>query len=324
MNGISTELSQNDLMPKRKSFRLYHDIHTQSELRLMLLPATLLMLIFSIIPLFGIVIAFKEYDPISGVAGIFTSPWNNFRNFKIVFSNYDFWPMMRNTVGINLLSNLVGVPFTLLFALLLNEVFSIKLKSVIQTVTYLPHFLSWVIYGGLWITLLSGDDGLVNTILQNFHLISKPIQFLADPNYFWGIAAITSLLKDLGWGTILYLSAIAGVDISLYEAATIDGAGRFKKMYYVTIPSIMPTIMILIIFAISGMLNNNFTQIYVLQNSLNVSMSEVLDTYVYKTGLQQLQFGMATAVSLTKSVLAVLLLGGANSLSKRLTNAGLF
>ena len=156
---------------------------------------------------------------------------------------------------------------------------------MIQTVTYLPHFLSWVIFGGLFITLLNPDGGIVNFLLLKLGLIDEPIQFLGDPKYFWGVAIGTNLLKEIGWGAILYLAAIAGIDQSLYEAAAIDGAGRFKRMLHITLPGILPTVMILVIFAVSGMLNNNFTQIYVLQNSLNLPTSQVIDTYVYRTGL---------------------------------------
>ena len=144
--------------------------------------------------------------------------------------------MVKNTVGINLFGSLVGLPATLLFALLLNEITSLKFKSFIQTITYLPHFLSWVIYGGLFITLLNPQGGIVNYLLMELHLVDKPIQFLGDPQYFWGVAIGTGLLKDIGWGAILYLAAIAGVDQSLYEAAAIDGAGRFKRMMHITIP----------------------------------------------------------------------------------------
>lgn len=192
-----------------------------------------------------------------------------------------------------------------------------------QTITYLPHFLSWVIFGGLFITLLN-TDGIVNYLLLEFHLIDKPLQFLAEPKYFWGIAIGTGLLKDLGWGAILYLAAIAGVDQSLYESAAIDGAGRLKRMLHITIPGIMPTLMVLVIFAVSGMLNNNFTQIYVLQNTLNLPASQVIDTYVYQTGMLQFQFASATAIGLMKTVFALLLLVGANTVSNKLTKTGLF
>jgi putative aldouronate transport system permease protein len=307
----------------QKAYRLGHDLKTQTELLIMLLPAVLLILIFDFTPLFGLVMAFKSFEPIMGVKGIFTSEWNNFQHFIRVFQNFQFWPMVRNTLGINLLGALISIPVTLLFALLLNEIKHPKFKSLVQTVTYLPHFLSWVIFGGLFITLLN-TTGIVNVVLMELNLIDKPIQFLADPQYFWGIAIGTGLLKDLGWGAILYLAAMAGVDQSLYEAAAIDGAGRWKRMIHITIPSILPTLMVLIIFAVSGMLNNNFTQIYVLQNTLNLPTSQVIDTYVYQTGLLQFQFASATAIGLMKSVFALLLLVGANSLSKRLTKTGLF
>ena len=308
----------------KRNYRYGMDRNTQLQLHGMMLPATALILLFSIVPLFGILIAFKDYRPVSGVAGIFTSQWNNFKNFKILFQNYDFLPMLRNTLGINLINNLISIPVTLFFAFMLNEVLNTRFKSLIQTVTYMPHFLSWVVFGGLFMTLLSTDNGFLNTILMNLGLIREPLGFMAEPKYFWAIAAVTSLLKELGWGAILYIAAIAGVDQELYESAMMDGAGRFRRMWYITIPCIKPTVMIMVIFAISGMLNNNFTQIYVFQNSLNISASQVIDTYVYEYGLGQLQFGMAQAVTLAKSIIAIILLVGANKLSNKVTDSGLF
>ena len=308
----------------KRNYRYGMDRNTQLQLHGMMLPATALILLFSIVPLFGILIAFKDYRPVSGVAGIFTSQWNNFKNFKILFQNYDFLPMLRNTLGINLINNLISIPVTLFFALMLNEVLNTRFKSLIQTVTYMPHFLSWVVFGGLFMTLLSTDNGFLNTILMNLGLIREPLGFMAEPKYFWAIAEVTSLLKELGWGAILYIAAIAGVDQELYESAMMDGAGRFRRMWYITIPCIKPTVMIMVIFAISGMLNNNFTQIYVFQNSLNISASQVIDTYVYEYGLGQLQFGMAQAVTLAKSIIAIILLVGANKLSNKVTDSGLF
>ena len=308
----------------KKNYGYGRDRKTQLELYAMMAPATILIILFSIVPLFGLLIAFKNYRPVSGVVGIFTSPWNHSKNFKILFKNYDFIPMLRNTLGINLLNNLISIPVTLFFALMLNEVTKEKFKSLIQTVTYMPHFLSWVVFGGLFMTLLSTDNGFVNSILINLGLIKEPIGFMAQPKYFWGITVISSLLKELGWGAILYIAAIAGISQDMYEAAMIDGAGRFKRMWYITIPSIKPTLMIMVIFAISGMLNNNFTQIYVFQNSLNISASQVIDTYIYEYGLRQMQFGVATAVNLVKSVIAMVLLLGANKISNKLTGSGLF
>ncbi|MCK9859536.1 ABC transporter permease subunit [Paenibacillus sp. ATY16] len=309
---------------KQTGYALQSDLRTQTELAVMIGPGVISIIVFSFLPLFGLLMAFKHYDPISGVKGIFTSPWNHFDNFKLIFDNFQFWPMVKNTLGINLIGSLVGIPVTIIFALLLNEIVSTRFKSAIQTITYLPHFLSWVIYGGLYITLLNPQEGIINYLLVHLHLVKEPLQFLSDPSYFWGLAIVTNLLKDLGWGAILYLAAMAGVDQSLYEAASIDGAGRFKRMFHITLPGIMPTLMIMIIFAVSGMLNNNFTQIYVLQNSLNLPASQVIDTYVYQTGLLNFQFDVATAIGLMKSVLALVLLVGANFASKKMTKSGLF
>jgi len=321
---VSSEVAQTHTTVHRKSFRLGYDLRTQTELQTMIWPAVLFIILFNFVPLIGLLMAFKNYDPTTGVQGIFTSVWNNFFNFLSIFQSYQFWPMVRNTLGINLLSSLIGIPATLLFALLLNELQSYKLKSIVQTVTYLPHFLSWVIYGGLIISLLDPQSGVVNYLLIHLHIVQRPVQFLTNPSYFWMIAVLTGLIKDIGWGAILYLAAIAGIDQSLHEAAAIDGAGRFRRIFHVTLPGIMPTVMILVIFAVSGMLNNNFNQIYVLQNALNLPSSQVIDTYVYQVGLQQFQFASATAIGLMKSVFALILLVSANYASKKFTNSGLF
>lgn len=301
-----------------------HGLRTQLQLHAMLLPGTLLIFAFNIIPLFGILIAFTNYKPVMGWEGIFTASFNNWSNFKQVFRSRQFWPMIRNTLGINLIGQAVTLPLTIIFALLVNEIKGKKFKAVVQTTTYMPHFLSWAVYGGLVVTMLSPDGGLFNVLLQKCGLIAEPISFMAKEEYFWSIAIISGLLKELGWGTIIYLAAIAGVDPELYEAAAIDGAKRIHKMIYITLPGILPTVMIMVIFAVAGMLNNNFTQIYVLQNSLNRSVSQVIDTYVYQIGMQQFQFGVATAASLMKSVFALVLLGLANYTSKKLTDTGLF
>ena len=312
---------------RRKAQRertLGSDLRTQLELHGMLLPGTIAMILFSIVPLFGLLIAFKSFRPVMGFDGIFTAPWNNFNHFKLLFNSPQFWPIIRNTLGINIIGQFVSITCTICFALLLNELRNLKFKSLVQTVAYMPHFLSWVVFGGLCINLLSPDGGVINRILVSTGLVKEPVLFLADANNFWGVAIITGLIKDLGWGAILYLAAISGIDPTLYEAGTIDGAGRWKKMLHITIPGIMPTIMVLVIFAVAGMLNNSFTQIYVFQNVLNMPRSQVIDTYVYQVGLQQFQFGVGSAISLMKSVFAVLLLVSANFASNKLTESGLF
>ena len=300
---------------KTTGFRLGYDRATQLQLHTLMLPGTVLMLLFSIVPLFGLLLAFKNYSVIEGIKGVFTSPWYGFQNFK---------RMLVNTLGINLIGNLVNIVMAILFALFINEIARPKFKSFVQTVTYMPHFISWVVFGGIVITLLSGDGGLFNQILLKLGVIEQPIVFMADSKYFWAIAILSNLVKELGWSTILYTAAISGVDQELYEAADLDGASRVQKMRYVTLPCIKGTIVIMVIFAVAGIMNNNFDQLYVLQNSFNLEKSEVIDTYIYKVGLQQLQFGMAAAVNIFKSILAIILLTTANFVSNKLTDNGLF
>ena len=304
-------------MNKKKSFTLGKDRATQFQLHTLMLPGTICIILFSILPLFGLILAFKNYSVVEGVAGIFTSKWYGFQNFKIIFGNHDF-------TRINLLGNLVNIPAALFFALLINEIASPFLKKSVQTLTYMPHFISWVVFGGIVITLLS-SDGPINNFLVNTGIFKNPVVFMAQPKKFWAIAIISNLIKELGWSTILYTAAIAGVDQELYEAAEIDGAGRFRRMISITIPCIKGTVMIMVIFAVAGILNNNFDQIYVLQNSFNLERSEVIDTYIYKIGIQQLQFGMAAAVNITKSFFSLALLLLANGIVSKLSDGyGLF
>lgn len=309
---------------KKHGYRLGYDRASQLQLHSMMLPGTVLILLFNIVPLFGLILAFKNYQVVDGIQGVFTSPFYGLQNFKIIFANHDFARMLINTLGINLIGQLVTIPLTILFALFINEISNRKFRGLVQTVTYMPHFISWVVFGGIIMTLLSADGGMINSILMGIGLIDKPISFMAEPKYFWAIAIIFNLIKELGWGTILYTAAIAGVDQSLYEAAELDGAGRYKKMWHVTLPGIKGTIVIMVIFAVAGIMNNNFDQIYVLQNSFNLERSEVIDTYIYRVGLQQLQFGMAAAVNIFKSALAITLLFLANKISNKLTDSGLF
>lgn len=308
---------------KRKNYKLGYDRNTQLQIHGMMLPGTLLMLMFNIVPLFGLILAFKNYKVTDGIAGIFTSPFYGLQNFKIIFSNHDFMRMLVNTLGINLIGQLVTIPLTIVLALFINELRNEKFKSVVQTVTYMPHFISWVVFGGIVINLLSAD-GVLNTILLKMGVLENPVTYMANPKYFWMIAIGSNIVKEIGWGTILYTAAISGVDQELYEAAEIDGAGRYKKMWHITLPGIKGTIVIMIIFAIAGIMNNNFDQIYVLQNSFNLDRSEVIDTYIYKVGMQQLQFGMAAAINIFKSALALILLVSANKISNKLMGSGLF
>jgi putative aldouronate transport system permease protein len=289
-------------------------------LQLMAFPGIAWMLIFCYIPLFWIVIAFKDYDIIKTVA---ESHWVGFKYFAEFFEDDNFLIVMKNTFGISMLRLAVGFPAPILFALLLNELRSLRFKKAVQTISYLPHFLSWVILGGISMAWVS-ENGFITSALAALRIIPEKTLMLAEPKYFWQIAVISDVWKELGWSAILYIAAIAGIDPELYEAATVDGAGRFRRMWHVTLPCIKATISILFILAVGSILNTNFDQILVLRNSLNRSASNVLDIYVYQMGIQSGRFSFATAIGLFRSVVSVVFLLLANVVTKKLTGSSLF
>ncbi len=293
----------------------------QLDIQTMVWPGIIFLFIFSYMPMYGILIAFKDYSIASTVA---ESDWVGFKYFQQFLVNENFIRALRNTVALNMIGLAIGFPAPLIFALLLNEVRNQKFKRITQTISYLPHFLSWVIYGGLMLSLFSLDAGVVNDVLVRTGLIERSIFWWGEPRYFWVLAILTNMAKSIGWGAILYLAAIAGVDGQLYEAAVIDGASRLQRTRHVTIPGITGTIVILMIFTIANSFNYGFDQIWILQNNINVSMSEIIDTYVYKTGLAQLRFSYAAAVGVSRSVVAMILLVIANYTSKKITDQGLF
>jgi putative aldouronate transport system permease protein len=271
--------------------------------------------------MYGIIIAFNNYrltDP------ILNTNWVGLKNFQNFITNRAFMSALTNTLMINFLNLIFVFPVPIIFALLLNEVKARGLKRITQSVSYLPHFLSWVIFGGMFINLLAQDTGAINVFLINLGIIKEPRLWMGNPDYFYGIAVMTSLIKGLGWSAVIYLAAITGVDQELYDAGSIDGAGRFQSMIHITIPSISGVIVIMLIFTISGLLNSGFDQMFILQNRLNISASEVIDTYVYKVGIREMRFSYATAVGLSRSVVAFILLFIANFLANKLTSKGLF
>ena len=231
---------------------------------------------------------------------------------------------MINTLGLNFLQLIITFPIPVIFAVMLNELRSKKLQKSVQTITYFPYFISWVVFGGILIGMLSPEGGVVNEILKSMGVIKEPISFVSNPDYFWGIVIISSLIKGLGWGAIIYIAAIAGIDGALYDAAKIDGANRFQKAIYITIPCITGTIVVMLLLQVSGLLSSNFDQIYVLQNPLNLSRSEVLDTYIYKIGISQRRYSFTTAVGLFKSIISLVLLTSGNLISKKLLGRGLY
>lgn len=292
----------------------------QKYLQLMVLPGVIWMLIFNYIPMTGIVIAFKNFKITKPIAD---APWVGLEHFIEFFSDSNFANIMTNTLGISLLKLLIGFPLPILFAILLNEVRHARFKKTIQTVSYLPHFISWVVLGGLMITWLS-EPGMINEVLVNFGILDKPIAFLADPKYFWGLTVVSDVWKELGWSAIIYLAAISGIDQQMYEAATVDGATKLQKIMKITLPSIKGTIAIMFILAVANMLSSNFDQIFILKNVLNASSSEVIDTYVYQMGMRAGRYSYATAIGLFKSVIAMILLLTANFTTKKLQGRSLF
>lgn len=319
-NPINLQHPKN-VPPRKYTTSRWFRLKAQFELQSMVWPALIFLFIFSYIPMYGILIAFKEYNMFLGIT---ESPWAGLTHFKEFFLDPNFMSVLRNTLAINGLNLLIGFPAPIIFALMLNEITNSKFKRFVQTVSYLPHFVSWVVFGGLILTILSPTNGILNFLLVQLGILSEPVNFIGEADNFWMILVTGEVIKGLGWGAIIYIAAISGVDQDMYEAATIDGAGRVQKMWYVTLPSIMGTVVIMLIFAISAILNTGFEQILVLQNPLNLETSETIDTYVYKTGLQQMRYSYSTAVGVAKSVVAVTLLLLANYVSKKITDRGLF
>jgi putative aldouronate transport system permease protein len=305
---------------KRSASRLLRKLYRQRYLQVMALLGVAWMIVFNYVPMYGIIIAFKDFNIIKSIS---EAPWTGLEHFKAFMDDDNLGYVIKNTLGMSVLKLLIGFPLPIGFALFLNELRSIRFKKLVQTISYLPHFLSWVILGGILATWLA-DVGIINNILIALNIIQDPISYLAEPQYFWSIIITSDIWKELGWSAIIYLAAITGVSPEMYEAATIDGAGRFQKMFYVTLPSIKGTIAILFILAVSGILNSNFDQILVLKNQLNESASNVIDVYVYQVGILQSRYSYATAVGLIKSIISLLLLLSANFITKRLNNTSLF
>ena len=310
-------------LPNRRlgSFRRFW---RQIDLQVLVLPGLLAMVIFQFLPLFGLTIAFKDYQIIYGLEGFFSSDWVGLKHFADFFTDPKSGQVILNTVAMSFIRIIVTFPIIIAFALFLNEITNVTFKRTVQTVSYLPHFISWVIFGGLLQRILSPDSGIVNELLMALRIVDEPVFFIGEARYFWLLAVLTSLAKEIGWSAILYLAAIAGIDTQLYEAATVDGAGRFRKMWYITLPGIAGTIVILLLLAIANFIRESFDQIWVLQNNLNVSRSEIIGTYVYKVGLAQMRFSYAAAVGFFQSVAAVTMLMVANWFSNKVVGKGLF
>lgn len=293
---------------------------SQWQLQVMIWPSIILMIIFSFIPMFGLIIAFQDYSPLSGFTG---SEFVGLDNFKAFLGDQDFYNVLTNTLGISLLKLLIGFPLEIILAILINELRLGIFKRFSQTVSYLPHFLSWVILGGMIISWLS-SAGLVNSLLLSLHVISQPISFLANPHAYWWVATYSDIWKEVGWGTILYLAAMSGIDPALYEAAKVDGAKKLRRIWHITLPGISNIIVLMFVLRVSSVLGSNLEQALVLQNSSNMHRSEVIDLYVYHLGLTQGDFSFATAVGIFSSVVSVILLLLANFVTKKINDSSIF
>jgi len=286
---------------------------------LFLVPAVIWYFIFYYVPMYGITIAFKDFRIMEGVLG---SPWVGFDNFAGMFQSPEFTRVLRNTLIISGLKLTFVFTSGIFLALALNEMFHEKFKRIVQSVSYLPHFLSWVIIGSIMIELLSPVSGLVNNIIVA--LGGKAIYFLADPNWFVPVLIASDVWQSIGWGSIIYLAAIAGIDQEIYEAATIDGAGRFAKMWHITLPSITTVIIIMMIFSIGNIMNAGFDQVFNLYNPRVYEVGDIIDTYVYRVGLVQMNYSLSTAIGLFKNAIGLTLVLIVNWLANRFGQTGVW
>lgn len=263
--------------------------------------------------------AFQDYNIFEGMAG---SEWVGFKHFERFFEDPRFLEIMRNTIVLSVLKILICFPAPIILALMLNEVRHMMFKRAVQTITYLPHFLSWVIVAGFATSILATDNGSLNMALEKINLIDKPINFLSIPEYFWTIIISTNLWKSIGFASIVYLAAVAGVDQQLYEAASLDGASKWKQIFLITIPSIMPVIVIFFILEIGNLLNAGFEDLLLLgSNPVLREVSDVIDTYVYRVGISDGLYSYAAAIGLFKAVISVGLLTLANQLARKSGNS---
>lgn len=288
-------------------------IKKQKCLMFMSLPFVIWVIIFKYLPLFGWSMAFQDYKP---GKSFFDQTWVGLKHFKVLFKEPQFYQSLQNTIAMSLLGLVFGTIFSIGFALLLNELRAAKLKKAVQTISYLPHFISWVVAASI-ITSMLAPSGVVNELLIKLNIISTPIQFMSNPNYFWGIVTSSDIWKEMGWNAIIYLAAITSIDPELYDAAKVDGAGRLKQMINITLPSIKPTIIVLLIMSIGNLLNIGFEKQMLLGNPIVADKSLVIDKYALDYGIGMFRYSFGTAIGIFKSVISIILLFGANKLAKK-------
>lgn len=301
----------------------------QIELQIFALSGVVYLLIFSVVPMFGIILAFKSYKITMGVAGIFSSEWVGLKYFKEFITDYRFGELLRNTIAISSLKMIFAFPVPIILAILISECRGRKFKRFVQTVSYLPNFISWVLVYGISSALFAQNSGVINELLVKMGIVEKGIPFLTDPDYFWGTAVVLSIWKSSGWWAIIFLAAISGIDSTLYEAASIDGAGRLKRIWHITLPGIKGSIVTVLILSIGsflggGMVGSNFEQSFLMGNTVNNATSEIIQTYAFKMGMAQGRFSYATAVDLIQSMVSITLVVISNFVAKKVSGEGLF
>jgi len=288
------------------------------ELYLLLAPVILYFLIFHYYPLYGLQIAFKDFIATKGITG---SPWVGFKHFERFFDSYYFWRLIKNTIGIGVFTLLVSFPVPIIIALLLNEVKSLRFKKFVQTIIYAPHFLSTVVVVGMLLLFLK-SDGMINQVITLFG--GTPIDFISEPGWFKSIYVLSDVWQTMGWSSIIYIAALSAVDPAQHEAAMMDGASKFQRIIHINIPAIMPTIVILFILNVGSVMAIGFEKVFLLQNDLNMSTSDVISTFVYRSGILEAQYSFSAAVGLFNSIINFILLIMVNRIAKKVSDTSLW
>ena len=286
---------------------------------LMLLIPTALLVVYCYVPMAGIIIAFQNYKPALGFTG---SKFTGLENFRVLFTNPGFMQALKNTVVIAFWKIITGLIVPVTFSLLLNEIRRSSIKRTAQTIIYMPYFISWVLMAGIIVDILSPENGIVNRLLGLFGV--EPVFFLGDNNWFKPVLVVTNVWKEFGWGTIIYMAALTGIDLNLYEAVAIDGAGRWKQTLHVTLPGIAPTIVLLTTLSLGNVLNAGFDQVYNLMSPITLESGDIIDTLIYRLGIKNAQFGIATAAGLFKSMISAFFIVTSYKLAYKFTGYRVF
>ena len=316
--SLSLSTKKNKSLTQTRS-SLLNRIVQHRWLYVLALPGLLYLVLFKYAPMWGLSIAFKEYNPYAGFWG---SEWVGFKHFAELFRSESFYIMLRNTFAINIFGLVFMFPVPIVLALMLNEVRHETFKRINQSIVYLPHFLSWVVVASMTFFLLSTDVGIVNKIITEYGHDS--VTFLSEPKYFWALLTAQTMWKEAGWGTIIFLAAMAGVDPARYEAAVMDGASRWRQIWHITLPAIRPTIIILLILRLGQMADVGFEQVILMTNPLVTSVSEVFDTYVYTVGILRGQISVGVTVGMFKGVVGLVLVVISNYIVKKMGHEGIY